>query len=343
MARPVDRESRIGRRLKLRDLHIFFAVDQHGSMARAAAKLGMSQPSVSEVVANMEGTLGVKLLDRSPKGVETTQYGRALLRRARAAFDELNQAVRDIEFLADPTVGEVRMGCPESIAAAFLPVVIRDFVRDYPGIALHIDQMATPTLELPELRARKIDFVIARLNKSLAEDPFGDDLSVEILFDDEIVVAAGIHSRWTRRRKLGLAELADAQWIQTSTDSWGALLIEEMFRAGGLEKPRTSVTTFSVHLRTNLTAMGDLVTIMPRSVLNLNAERFGLCTLPVQLSPRPWPVALVTLKNRTLSPPAALFLERLRQSVRSTVAPHPSNAKPPLTLQRNRRDGRTNP
>src|SRR5713226_1496791 len=223
MARPVDRESRIGRRLKLRDLHIFFAVDQHGSMARAAAKLGMSQPSVSEVVANMEGTLGVKLLDRSPKGVETTQYGRALLRRARAAFDELNQAVRDIEFLADPTVGEVRMGCPESIAAAFLPVVIRDFVRDYPGIALHIDQMATPTLELPELRARKIDFVIARLNKSLAEDPFGDDLSVEILFDDEIVVAAGIHSRWTRRRKLGLAELADAQWIQTSTDSWGRL------------------------------------------------------------------------------------------------------------------------
>jgi len=338
MAKPIDWKSRIGRRLKLRDLYTFFAVDQHGSMAKAAAQLGMSQPSVSEVVANMEDTLGVKLLERSPKGVETTQYGRALLRRARAVFDELNQAVRDIEFLADPTVGEVWMGCPESIAAAFLPPVIRDFVRDYPGIALHVDQMITP----PELRARKTDFVIVRLNR-LAENQFGDDLSVEILFDDEIVVAAGIHSQWTRRRELGLAELADAQWIQTSADSWGALLVEEMFRAGGLEKPRTSVTTFSVHLRTNLTAMGDFVTIMPRSVLNLNAERFGLRALPVQLAPRPWPVALVTLKNRTLSPPAALLLERLRQSVRSTVAPHPSNAKPPLTLQRNRSDGRASP
>lgn len=318
---PVDWDRRIGRRLKLRDLHIFFAVDQHGSMTQAAAKLGMSQPSVSEVVANMEDALGVKLLDRSPKGVQTTEYGRALLLRARAAFDELNQAVRDIEFLADPTVGEVRMGCPESIAAAFLPTVIRDFARDYPGIALHVEQMATPTLEVPELRARKIDFVIARLNKSLDEDSIGEDLSVEILFDDEIVVAAGIHSRWARRSKLDLAELTGAQWIQTSSDSWGALLVEEMFRAGGLEEPRTSVTTFSIHLRTHLTAMGDFVTIMPRSVLNLSAERFGLRALPVQLAPRPWPVALVMLKNRTLSPPAALFLERLRQTVRTTVAP----------------------
>src|SRR5690242_5144467 len=290
MARPIDWGSRIGRRLKLRDLYIFFAVDQQGSMAKAAAKLGMSQPSVSEVVANIESTLGVKLLNRSPKGVETTQYGRALLRRAGAVFDELNQAVRDIEFLADPTVGEVWMGCPESIAAAFLPAVIRDFVQDYPRIALHIDQMATPTLELPELRTRKVDFVIARLNNSLTRDRFGDDLSVEILFDDEIVVAAGIQSRWARRRKLDLAELTEAQWIQTSADSWGASLVEELFRARGLEKPRTIVITFSVHLRTNLTAMGDFVTILPRSVLNLHAERFGLRALPVQLAPRPWQV-----------------------------------------------------
>jgi DNA-binding transcriptional LysR family regulator len=240
-------------------------------------------------------------------------------------------------------VGDVWMGCPESIAAAFLPTVIRDFVRDHPGIALHVDQMATPTLELPELRARKIDFVIARLNRPLTEEQLGDDLSVEILFDDEIVVVAGTHSRWTRRRKLGLAELADAKWIQPSADSWGASLVEEMFRDRGLEIPRPSMTTFSVHLRTHLAAMGDFVTAMPRSVLNLNAKRFGLRALPVQPSPRPWPVALVTLKNRTLSPPAALFLERLRQNVHSMVATHASNAKSASSLQRNRRDGRTSP
>jgi DNA-binding transcriptional LysR family regulator len=300
----------------------------------------MSQPSVSEVIANVEDTLGVKLLDRSPRGVETTLFGQAMLRRARAVFDELNQAVQDIQFLADPSVGEVRFGCPESISASLLPTVIRDFVRDHPGIRLHVYQMPTLTLDLPELRARKIDFVIARLNKSLEEDQSWEDLDVELLFNDEIVVAAGRRSRWARRRKLSLADLADAHWIQTASGSWGASLVEGMFRAAGLQQPRTSVMTLSVHLRTNLPSMGDFVTAMPKSVLDLNAERFALRALPVELPARPWPVFLVTVRNRTLNPAAALFLKKLRQHVSPTTAPQPRNTKAASTGRR-KRDART--
>jgi len=313
MAGPVDWSNRIGRRLKLRDLYILFAVDQHGSMARAAARLGMSQPSVSEVIAKMEETLEVKLLDRGPRGVQTTRYGRALLQRARAAFDELNQAVRDIQFLADPTIGQVRFGCPESISASLLPPVIEEFARESPGITLYVHQIPTLTLELPELHARRIDFVIARLNKPAEEDSNHEDLVLEHLLDDEIVIAAGTQSRWARRRKLSLGDLVDAPWIQTEEGSWGAVSIGEAFRRAGLQQPRTSVVTLSVHLRTHLASRGDFVTAIPRSVLNLNAERFGLRALQVQLPARPWPVVLVKLKNRTLGAPVDLFLQRLRQ------------------------------
>src|SRR5712672_3597837 len=96
----IDWESQIGRRLRLRDLHVFSTVVRLGSMGKAAQALGVTQPAVSEVIADLEHALGVRLLDRAPQGVEPTQYGDALLKRSIAVFDELKQSVRDIEHLA---------------------------------------------------------------------------------------------------------------------------------------------------------------------------------------------------------------------------------------------------
>ena len=102
-------KNRIGCRLKLHDLHIFLTVAEMGSMGKAAERLAISQPSVSKAIADIEHTIGVRLLDRTARGVDVTDYGRALLRRGMGAFDELRQGIKDIEFLADPTAGEVRV------------------------------------------------------------------------------------------------------------------------------------------------------------------------------------------------------------------------------------------
>jgi len=97
----IDWESRIGRRLGLRDLHVFVTVVQRGSMAKAAQQLNVTQPAVSKVIADLEHTLGVRLLDRRPQGVAPTIYGQALLKRGSAVFDELKQSmVRDRSTLA---------------------------------------------------------------------------------------------------------------------------------------------------------------------------------------------------------------------------------------------------
>ena len=320
MAKSIDWESRIGRRIRLRDLHIFFTVAQWGSMAKAAGHLGISQPAVSEVIAGLEHTLGVPLLERSPKGVQMTLYGRALHTRAHAAFDELRQGVRDIEFLVDPTVGEVHMGCAESIAAAFLPQVIESFARDCPGVALRVDEVTTPTFELPELRARKFDFIIARLSQPASQESSSDDLEIEVLFNDEFIVVAGAPSRWAQHPNLDIADLTEAPWILSHEGSWGWNLVQEAFQAKGLDMPKVAVTTFSVHLRFHLPAMGDYVTAIPRSIFDLSQQRFGLSALPVPLPHRPWPVAIVTLKHRTLSPVVALFLDRLRTHVHSMAS-----------------------
>lgn len=310
MPEPVDWDDRIGRRLRLRDLHVFLTVVQRGSMAKAAAQLGVSQPTISETVADLEHALGVKLFDRSPRGVTCTMYGQALLKRSQTAFDELKQGIRDIEYLADPHVGEVRLGCVESIAAAILPPAARSFYERHPGIVLEVEQVATPTFEFPQLRERRLDLVLARLPRPQA--PADDDLNVETLFNDEIVVAAGASSRWAKRRKIDIAELAEEPWILTAPGTWNYNVVVDAFRAKSLPAPRIVARTFSVPLRTMLLADGPFITALPASVLRYNADRLALKTLPLELPLRPWPVAVVTLKGRTLSPVVELFIDHLR-------------------------------
>jgi DNA-binding transcriptional LysR family regulator len=309
-------EDRISRRLRFRDLQVFFAVVQCGSMAKAAKGLGVTQPAVSEVIAGLEHAFGVRLFDRGPQGVEPTIYGRALLKRGVAAFDELKQSIRDIEFLADPTKGEVRIGCPDSLAGGMLAPFIQNFCRRYSGISIAIEPVPWPTLELPQLHARKLDIAVSRLSRPQEDDPFGDDLDIEILFQDEAVVAAGANSRWAKRRKITLADLRDASWIGTSPESLSRILLERAYQLANLPPPTMRITTFSVQLRAHLLATGDFLAAMPKSMLKLNPECRGLKELPVRLPSPGFPVGIVTLKGRTLAPPVALFLQRLREHVR---------------------------
>lgn len=316
----ISAEARVSRRLRFRDLQVFLAVVECGSMGKAAAQLGTTQPSVSELISGLESTIGARLFDRNAQGVEPTLYGQALSKRAIAAFDELKQGLRDLEFLANPTIGEIRIGCPDSVAATILPTMITGFCRDFPGIALRFDQVPTPTLEVPGLHARKLDMVIAWL--SVPKDQYGDNLNVEILLEDEVVVAAGRNSHWARRRKIGLSDIADGPWTGAPPETMARIVLDNAFRAASLPGPKSEVTTFSVPLRQHLLTLGGFLTAMPKSLLHGSS---GLKALPIVLPPHNYPIAIVTVKNRTLSPVVELFLERLRQFRKSPDMPRPKD------------------
>src|SRR6476661_914209 len=306
---------RVGRRLRFRDLEVFSAVVACGSMARAAAQLGVTQPAVSEIVASLESAFQVRLLDRSPQGVAPTIYGQALLKRGVAALDELKQGLRDISYLADPKVGEVRVGWPESFTEV-LSGMVRAFCLEHPGIALRIDHLPAPTGELPELQARKLDIALAR---SLPER-FAADLNAEVLFDDPAVIAAGANSRWARRRRIELADLVDADWVATPRETLTTRLLEQAFRDKGLPAPKLQVMTFSVQLRARLLVEGEFLACLPRSLVLVKVDGVALRALPIGLPPHTFPVAIVTVKNRTLTPVVELFLKRLRAFVKSGAA-----------------------
>ena len=98
------------RRLKLNELRLLRAVVDFGAMAKAASHLNITQPAVSKGIAALEKTVGVPLVDRTPHGIVPTMYGEVLLNGAAAVFDDLKQSINQIDFLKDPTVGELRFG-----------------------------------------------------------------------------------------------------------------------------------------------------------------------------------------------------------------------------------------
>jgi DNA-binding transcriptional LysR family regulator len=313
-------ESRLGRRLRIRDVHILATVVRCGSMAKAAPQLAMSQPAVSEAIANLEHILRVRLLDRGPRGVEPTIYADALLKRASLVFDELRQGVRDIEFLADPTAGQVKIGCAESFMAGLLPAIVERLSRRYPKVVVHADYAQHATTEFRDVREREVDLALGRISEPFAHD----DLNVERLYEEEYYVVASSRSRWARRRKVALAELMNEPWIHMPPNNIINSLMTDAFRRQGLDVPRESVASFSMHLRTHLLASGNFLTIMPNSMLRFNAERWGLKALPIDLGIRARQVAVVTLKHRTLSPVVQLFLENARAvatSIQSSKQP----------------------
>ena len=251
--------------------------------------------------------LGVRLLDRNAQGIEPTPYGLALIKHGMAVFDELRQAIHDIEFLADPTAGDLRVGTTGPIAAAIVAPVIDMLTRQYPRMAFHV--VADDTAQLfRDLTDRNIELAITRM----MGPGLDAHLSSEILFEDSLVVATGVNNRWLHRRKIKLAELANEPWTLHPYDSYYGSLIAAAFRASGLEPPRLTTSTSSLGLRNELLATGRFFTVVPGFSLRLPRRHPTLRAVPVELPNTGRPIGIVSLKTRSPSPLAKLFIDRVR-------------------------------
>ena len=299
---------RVGRRLKLRDLHIFLAVIEHGNLARAAESLAISRPVVSKTLADLERTLGLRLMDRSPHGDEPTSFGRALHKRTLIIFDDLRLSVKELEFLADPRKGELQIGCSEYMAAGLVPAVINRLSRKNPQMMFQLQLGDAASLQQTELPQRKVEFGIARMLAPSAEP----EMVTEILFYERVFIAAGPGSKWAGRRRIALAELVNEPWMLAPPEMAEGSPVVEAFRAQGLPIPQATVMALSLPLRNGLLATGRFLTVVPGSVLRFGAERMLLKTLPIELPDWKLPVAIIMLKDRTLTPTAELFIETVR-------------------------------
>jgi len=288
-------------------VRVLIAVVEAGSMHKAAQRLGVSQPAISKAIADLEHSVGVRLLERSPRGIQPTQYGRVLVKRGVAALDEFRQGVKDIKFLGVPSTGELRIGCPDVLAAGPVLAVIEQLTRQHPLLVFHVVTGATGTL-YRELAERNVELMITRTTEAVARE----QVNVGSLFEDNVVVVAGAKSRWPRRRRIKLDELVNEPWTLPPYDSAMGAIVLEAFRTRGLAPPAAAVITESTNMRSRLLATGRFLTVIPEFALTLPVRDTSLKALPVEFPNARRTTRIISLKSRSLSPLAELFIDSMR-------------------------------
>lgn len=306
---------RARRRIRLRDLETLAAIVEAGGMRRAADALHLTQPAVSKAVRQLEDALGVRLLERGRHGSEPTAFGASLARRSRVVFDELGGALRELDWMADPDRGEVRLGCMETLHAGLVCATTERMLAERPGMRVVLESGQSHDLIEHFLMGRLVEFVVARpLSLPL---PIG--VEGEPLFRDRMLVAVGHEHRFARRRRIDLDELADEPWILSRNEVMPASPISQAFAARGVPFPSRVVETGELIIRVNLLASGRFVTLVPHSVLPFGRIAAQVRILPIELPAWQTHTMILTLRGRTLGPAAEHFLARLREMARPLV------------------------
>ncbi len=306
-------DDRIGRRLRLKDLHTLQTVAEVGSMAKASERLALSQPAISKAISDMEHILGAPLLDRSSRGVELTECGRLLVERTQVVFDEITQGVSDIDRMSDPTRGKVKIGTTEPIAGVVSEIISR-LASKYPHLTYDVTISDFDTL-IGGLRQRMHDVVVTRW----APPPVADDLAVQTLFKSSLAVMAAQGHALLRRKNLSLGNLMDERWTLSPPDSFLGRVVADLFRRRKLPLPPTVVTTISIHMRFDLLASGGFLTVLPAQMLQYPSNRAWLRALDVDLRDSSQPIASITLKRRRAGGAVKLF-EQASLEVCKTMA-----------------------
>jgi DNA-binding transcriptional LysR family regulator len=297
-------------KIDLRDIEYFSVVAQHGHLGRAAEALGLGQPALSMSLRRLEESAQTKLVKRTPKGVELTTVGAALLSHAsklRLARDDLAREVAD---LAHGRAGDVRIGASPTNSEVSLPEACSTLLMESPKVTLHVAVLDNDSL-LPALRKGDLDLA---LTHTQSPQP---DLIQEPIREDEFVIYSSAEHRLAKRKSVSLEDLAAERWAMTVAVAFGPLLsLRRAFEARGLPPPRIALLSDLVLFKLRAVANSDLVGVSVKGNVVAAAGRLGLKILPVKDFDWVRTAAVAYRKDAYLSPAARRFIQILKASAR---------------------------
>jgi DNA-binding transcriptional LysR family regulator len=265
--RPTDEEW-ADMLLDERERAAFLSVAHHGSIGRASAALGISQPTLSRIVKRLEQHLGVPLFDRFASGVALTAYGEALLPFANRIDVESQHAQDEISRLRSGTAGVLRIGSQPSLGIAFLPPILGQMIEENPDLRIEMME-GTGDLLGPALVGRKIDVVVGEI----AEDE--DIQKLDIFIEDTGAVIAATGHPIREKGNVDMADLADLPWVLPPRGSDPRVAFERYCANRGLKPPHIAVETWSVSMMKALIADSGFISWLPRTLYAVE-DRAGL-------------------------------------------------------------------
>lgn len=293
--------------MNLRQLQYFLTIAEEQSFSRAAERLLVAQPSLSQQIKRLEQELGGPLLERLPTGVRLTAAGKAFLTEARATVAHAERATRDARRALGLEAGQIEVATVTSIAAGILPTLLKRWQQVHPGIEVSLSEY---------LHRRLLDDGVRNGDGDIAvgPPPASWEGSIELLGWEEFVLVLPGGDPSLGKRSINLAELAERRWVQFVSGHGLAEVLELRCAAAGFT-PRIALRTSQVTAAPRFAAAGIGPVLVPENVVPDSAREFVRPVKPRVVRP------VVAFTRRDWSPITSAFLDVLRE--------YPWRRKPP--------------
>lgn len=298
-------------RLDLKLLSRFLAVVEHGSFAKAARAVNLTQQAVAYSIASLEETLGVSLFERDQLGAMPTEHGRRLTHHARALLTEATRMTESLHALQSATAGSVRVGVSELLSAQIVPVALARLLGRHPDIDVTVRE-GTSSKIYDLLQKGEVDFMVGAPPVSI---PLRDNVEQELLFEDFDHVAMRTGHPIARLSEPTLADLQAQTWIVPQSREEDYQFLCESFLVAGLEAPRHVIRSDGLAFGINLLLLTDYVSLTSLWLAPqiMNAKAGGLFrTYRVRGLDRKRRAFIRFMRSTTLSPAAQALIAEIR-------------------------------
>jgi LysR family pca operon transcriptional activator len=322
----------LDQRLKLAQLRLADALDAHGSLLKAGAALGLTQPALSRGLRELEEVVGDRLFERHARGVRPTQAGIVLIRLARRILAELRRAEEELEGLGAAEGGSVAIGVLPVAAVGVLPGALIRLRQTHPTLRLRLEQGRTEEL-LPMLAARELDLVVGRLYTPAVPDGFAR----QALWEEPISILARAGNGLLAEAGPVTAEtLAAHELVLPTVSQRVGQEIDQVLALLGLPRDVPLRSSSYGFIREMLLAT-DCISIMPRSMMVGDLLRGTLKVVPLPMPAPPRPAGIILPAEPPPSPAAEAFIAAL-QGFAAEIAAHGLHDMPEADTSRRRSD-----
>jgi DNA-binding transcriptional LysR family regulator len=297
-------------RLELRDVEYFSVVAEHRNVGRAAEALGLSQPALSRSLRRLESSIKAKLVTRTPKGVELTTVGSALLSHVRRLRLALNDVAHEAADLSEGAAGHLRMGVGPATAEHLLAPACSALFRSAPKISIQVT-VAHYHVLLPALRNGEFDLILSNI-----PTPAHEDLVQQHLYYDEFVVVASATHRLAGRKQLPLAQLVPERWALPTANVLAWNWLHRVFGDHGLPAPSVAMDASSTLPTLEVVASSDLLGFASRRVLRQAKPHLKPVELDVKELKWTRSIGVSHRKDAYVSPAARRFIDILNSTVK---------------------------
>ena len=292
--------------MELRDIEYFAVMAEHGNVRRASEALNLSPPALSKSLRRLEQSLQARIFTRTPKGIELTAVGSALLAQVKRIRLTLADVAREAADLAQGRAGHLRIGVGPAIAE-LLPAAYAALVDEAPRLTAAIE-ISDNDVMFPALRNGTLDLIVNAIPEFSMSG-----LTVEHLFDDDYVVCASVRHRLAKSERVPMSALAKERWVLTTPNIPTQQLLDRAFRDRGMRPPECAVEVRSARLRLQLVAVTDLLCFISTKALRTVSRSLRVRELPVKDLKLRRSIGVIYREDAYLSPLARRLIDILKQ------------------------------